>query len=322
MANPKFCIIPNKRTVTSRMKESGSYFLCPTNTVMTGRYHTGDENGQTQYEYATLKAVDENGNLVAGIITVEDVKWDTSIKESSGAGYNAPAGRVIVGRQHRGDSHALEYYNIPVSIINSFNTGDIHTNLRPRDDNSIGHDEVFLQPNDHTVGDMNPTGKVPVFTYSSNIVKGGQIRELREYWLFYGYDDVDRGLVQFSHQGDWERVTLEIYNNKIVAVRLDQHGDTKEYTLDTVEIIESNGVQTLKVYSARGAHATYEKVGKFDRAGVAHDFTGDGYQWEITRKVENLVDQPWKLYAGAWGEVGMTKYSTGPLGPWYKRMNI
>lgn len=50
------------------MKESGSYFLCPTNAVMTGRYHSGDENGQTQYEYATLKAVDEEGNAVAGTI--------------------------------------------------------------------------------------------------------------------------------------------------------------------------------------------------------------------------------------------------------------
>ena len=81
MANSKFYIIPDKRTVTSGMKESGSYFLCPSNTVMTGRYHKGYENGQTQYEYATLKAVDVNGNLVSGTITVEDVKWDSSIKE-------------------------------------------------------------------------------------------------------------------------------------------------------------------------------------------------------------------------------------------------
>ena len=68
MTGKKFYIVPNRRTVTSEMKESGSYFLCPTNAVMTGRYHSGDENGQTQYEYATLKAVDEEGNAVAGTI--------------------------------------------------------------------------------------------------------------------------------------------------------------------------------------------------------------------------------------------------------------
>lgn len=110
MANSKFYIVPDKRTVTLGMKESRSNFLCPTNTVMTGRYHKGDENGQTQYEYATLKAVDVNGNIVAGTITVEDVKWDSSIKESSGGGYDAPANRVIVGRKHDGDENGQTQY--------------------------------------------------------------------------------------------------------------------------------------------------------------------------------------------------------------------
>lgn len=55
MAN-KFYIVPNVRTKSSVIKESsGTEFLCPTNTVMTGRWHKGDENGQTQYEYATLR---------------------------------------------------------------------------------------------------------------------------------------------------------------------------------------------------------------------------------------------------------------------------
>lgn len=49
MANSKFYITTDKRTVTAGMKESSSYFLCPSNTVMTERYHKGDENGQTTY---------------------------------------------------------------------------------------------------------------------------------------------------------------------------------------------------------------------------------------------------------------------------------
>lgn len=122
MANSKFYIIPDKRTVTSGMKESGSYFLCPSNTVMTGRYHKGDENGQTQYEYATLKAVDVNGNLVSGTITVEDVKWDSSIKESSGNGYDAPANRVIVGRQHKGDENGQTQYATAIIKIDGKTT--------------------------------------------------------------------------------------------------------------------------------------------------------------------------------------------------------
>ena len=52
------------------MKESNSSFLCPTNCVITGRRHTGDENGQTTYEYSTLKAVDKDGNPVSGVIAL------------------------------------------------------------------------------------------------------------------------------------------------------------------------------------------------------------------------------------------------------------
>lgn len=447
MSNIKLNIIPNARTVTAAIKESESYFLCPANTVMTGRYHTGDENGQTRYEYATLKAVDENGIPVSGTITVEDVKWATSLKESSGNGYDAPANRVIVGRQHHGDengqtqyataiikfngdatyvenplsssaikessgiwfktnservligrhhsgdengntfyysgsvttqfnpeekirvivalhpdekyypmepldfikksrfrkhvsggsddgyskvkhafvngdSHAPEYYDIPVAVINTFYVGDFQKNLRPRDDNSLGSGEVFLQPDDHTVGDNNPTGRVPVFTHSSTYVKDGQTRERRELWMFYGYNSVESGVLRGEHQGDWERVTLDIYNYKIVGAWLDQHGNSNYYTANQLEITESNGVQTLKIYSAIGSHATYEGVGSFNKQLIADDHTGNGYQWEITQKTAKLNDQPWIYYAGAWGEVGITKHSTGPLGPWYKRMDF
>lgn len=119
MANSKFYIVADKRTITSEMKESESYFLCPSNTVMTGRYHKGDENGQTQYGYANLTAVDINGDIVAGTITVDDVKWDSSIKKSSGGGYDAPANRVIVGRKHNGDENGQTQYATAIIKIDS-----------------------------------------------------------------------------------------------------------------------------------------------------------------------------------------------------------
>lgn len=207
-------------------------------------------------------------------------------------------------------------------VINSFNTGSIQTNLRPRDENSIGHDEVFLQPDDHPTGIYDPTGNISVYTYSSFISEDGISKERREYWIFYGYNDVDTGLLRGSHQGDWERVTLKIANGKIEGAWLDQHGESVYYGADDLNVKEVNGVQILKVYSARGTHPIYNEVGQFDRESplISHDHTADGYQWEITKKTESLNSQPWILYAGAWGEVGMTKYSTGPLGPWYKVM--
>lgn len=96
----KYFIVPNVRTKSASIKESsGIEFLCPSNTVMTGRYHKGDENGQTQYEYANLKAVDEHGNIVQAKIEVTDIKWSAELKESSGSGFQAPANRVIHGIQ-------------------------------------------------------------------------------------------------------------------------------------------------------------------------------------------------------------------------------
>ena len=446
-------IVPDQRSVSATMKESSSSFMCPSGTVMTGRMHTGDENGNTQYEYATLKAINPKGEIVAGNITIEDIRWHSAIGESFGGGFDAPQNRVIIGRKHQGDEnaettyatgivkfnghlteikgytvsetrkesggwnwfrtannqvmtgrhhygdengntyycmgtiscdktekaedkfkiivslhpgegyypmnpsdfivlsrfrkhneggsddgynkstnrfennndHSAQYYNIPVNIINSYyvKNDPVHAlyNLRPRDKASIGNDEVFLEPDDNLRGDWDPNGRVPVFTYSSYYETTSGIKgEKREFWLFYGYDEVDQSVVQPSHQGDWERIILDIVNDKIQGAWLDQHGDSKYYSANELEISNSNGIQILRVYSAQYTHATYEKVGEFSRkAGFAKDVTSIGYQWEITQKVENLSEQPWYLYAGAWGEVGQMSESTGPLGPWYKR---
>jgi len=54
---------------------------------------------------------------------------------------------------------------------------------------------------------------------------------------------------------------------------------------------------------------------------IGTDETRDGgMEWVITQYVQELQDQPWKDYAGAWGEVGEFATTTGPLGPWYKKI--
>lgn len=113
----RILIIPDKRSVSTSMKESNSSFLCPSNCVITDRWHKGDENGQTQYEYATLKVVDENGQIQSGTITVEDVKWHESIKESSKS-FKAPSNRVIVGRKHSGDENGQTQYATAIVKFN------------------------------------------------------------------------------------------------------------------------------------------------------------------------------------------------------------
>lgn len=454
-------IVPSVRTESANMKENGSSFMCPSGTIMTGRTHTGDENGVTQYEYSTLKAINSQGEVIVGSITIEDIEWDVEFCESSGMGYDAPKNRVVVGRQHLGDengstkyatavvkfnghpteirnyavsetrkesggwnwfktseeqvltgrhhfgdengntyysvgiiscditkrpqdkfevvlalhpkdkwfpmtptdfitlsrfrrhnegssddgynkntkgfvngnSHGAEYYNILVNTINTYHlTGsDALYNLRPRDKNSIGNNEVFLQPDDNLNGNLNPDGTVPVFTYSSfyTDVNSGVKGERREFWVFYGYDEAGALGASFSHQGDWERIILDIVDGSIQGAWLSQHKDLIYYPAGQLEISKSNEIQTLKVYSAIGSHAHYNKVGEYPRYDIlgkviAKDYAKDGgYQWNITKNVLPLEQQEWKDYAGAWGEIGTGLQpwgdaTSGPLGPWYK----
>ena len=115
-------IIPNSRVMSEKYKENNHVFLCPAGTVMTGRLHTGDENGATYYQYSTLKAVGKAGNILNAIITIENVHWENYFSESSGEGYNAPADRVIVGREHIGDENGQTRYATAVVKYNGHTT--------------------------------------------------------------------------------------------------------------------------------------------------------------------------------------------------------
>lgn len=460
-------IIPSLRYQTTEVKESSHVFLCPENTVLTGRSHVGDENGDTQYEYATLKALDNLGRTIIGRITVEDVIWeefpnvdDNNFNESSGFGFDAKIDRVIVGRRHYGDengkteyatgvvkfnghithmenydiseariesggwnwfvcpdrtvvtgrhhqgdengytyycygqiftgarvteSHPIEiivalhsaetkypmnptdfiklsrfrknneggpdegynkithtfeennqhdpcYFNIPVSIINNYyvkDAGHMLKNKRPLDYN-LYQDSYFLQPFDNLCGDTYPNNRVSVYSHTTEYTLiDGREAEYIEYWMFYGHDDANK-TIDFSHQGDWERVIVRMVDNRIDRVWLSQHTSLAEYTInnDDLKIETVDGKQVLTIYSAIGSHALYPKAGDYDLSFGAKDHTNDlGYKWKITNNIKLLDSQPWKLFSGAWGEVGsynpITKSdTTGPLGPWYKRFDF
>lgn len=54
--NSKYLVIPNLRSKSSLIKESsGVEYLCPANTVLTGRWHKGDENGIVYNTLALVK---------------------------------------------------------------------------------------------------------------------------------------------------------------------------------------------------------------------------------------------------------------------------
>lgn len=107
----KIFLRPRDRQKTSYSKKaSQEYYLCSLNRVLTGRCHSGDENGKTWFEDAGLEAVDEAGNIVPGEISVTSVEWSEWSKESSGQGFDALNNRILVGREHKGDENGKTRY--------------------------------------------------------------------------------------------------------------------------------------------------------------------------------------------------------------------
>lgn len=304
-----------------------NWFVAPDNSVITGKHHYGDETGNTYYCYGHIRF----NNLAPilerlRVIVMMDpsdsyfpMRPDDFIKLSrfrrhveggSDDGYSKSRGCFVIGN----NDHTSEYYNIPVSVINSYHTTgeDFYFNLRPRDKNSVGKGEVFLEPDDNLRGDTEPTGRVPVYYYSESgitLQKGnnGQI----QLFVFFGFNEYEATEhVNWNHQGDWEEIRLSVNaEGRIEKAWLSQHGEMKQFESDKLDISYDGTVQVLKVYCHRGTHA-------FSNEGEK-----EGYPWIISRCALPLLNQPWQLYEGAWGEVGIyieginPAATTGPLGP-------
>ncbi len=127
-AQAMLIVIPKDRAEHSAGKESGvkkgdkgpNTFTCPRDTVMTGGRHKGDENEETWYECAALTL--DSGDASTASITVEDYAWSDEIEESQGKPFIAPHGRVLVGREHRGDENGKTRYQTAIVKVNQLAT--------------------------------------------------------------------------------------------------------------------------------------------------------------------------------------------------------
>lgn len=323
--------------ISPQQKESdGVWFHCDNNCVITGRHHYGDENGNTYYGMGTIHCQDRI--LSEEKITIHVVHDSTEkyfpmnpsdfIKLSRLRKHNGGGGKdfgynKVTKTFVKGDNKSPEYYDIPIEVVSTFrNVGkEKLLTLRPKDENSIGHDEVFLQPDDHLRGDINATWRVAVYKYIDSKYKF-------YYWMFWGYDFAENDVADIitlkgNHQGDWECLVVEMSElNKIKQVTLSCHDGSRTYQSDELNIRfdEKYEKEVLTVYCASGSHALYNKPGTYNRKIGKDSADGKGYDWVITNKVEILNNggNKWKYYAGAWGEVGNFPFTTGPLGPWYK----
>jgi hypothetical protein len=216
------------------------------------------------------------------------------------------------------NSRDAEYFDIPVSVINSF-TMENGRNRVPRHSNAGPRFNVFLQPEGRPTGNAAPEGQVPVF-WRVRSVSGGEITHLIEYWFFFAYND---GPLKFNHQGDWEGIHVGLRNGVPIFCSLTHHGAVTRVPYGELEKITRSGSERVVVFCAKGSHAFYKAPGDYPIRLGTSDSTGRGRSWDTSRKLLPLAEQPWKDYAGAWGEIGDPWWgsdTSGPLGPWWKEL--
>lgn len=159
-------------------------------------------------------------------------------------------------------------------------------------------------------------------------------RQYVAYWFFYPYDKFEiPDLPNQEHEGDWERVSIQLDSNDQLVQVFYYHHDNG--MLRSPESLEFEGTHPV-VYSARGSHGSYPNARDdyATKVPLLYDHTDRGPRWSTWNNLLKVESQLWYGFGGAWGEVGelpdhlpfpifnlLTGSDwTGPLGPSpYKR---
>ncbi|GGK16321.1 hypothetical protein GCM10011583_55280 [Streptomyces camponoticapitis] len=133
------------------------------------------------------------------------------------------------------------------------------------------------------------------------------------YWFFYGYNKLTVGN---RHEGDWERVAVQLRDGKPQAVTFAKHG-SDPCRVKWADLNQSDGHPT--VYSALGSHGSYPTAG-YHRVSVTFDRTSEGgAEWRTWDKVRPVEGEPWWGYGGWWGAQEHVDGFNGPMGPYPNR---
>jgi hypothetical protein len=140
-----------------------------------------------------------------------------------------------------------------------------------------------------------------------------------QYWLYYGYQDQDRGIVRTGrHAGDWELVQYRVSaaGRGLEAVYA-QHSGAERCGFGAVSRRGGRPV----VYAAHGSHASYLQAGTRDRMWPDPNDEADGRGLVVRpRLVPITADSPaWMRYAQPWGPSRAHRLNPAeqdsPLGP-------
>ena len=125
--------------------------------------------------------------------------------------------------------------------------------------------------------------------------------EWLQYWLFYAYQDQDRGIVRTGrHEGDWELVQFRVTDaGRPVEAVYAQHSGAERCGADAVELRGGRPI----VYAAHGSHASYLHAGTRDRTWPDPNDEADG-RGRVIRppaRRDHARLPRWMRYAEPWG---------------------
>ena len=222
-------------------------------------------------------------------------------------------------------------FGVPVELLAGseelHGPDDASWSRRPHDVSPAPDGEQYAleHPDEKPTTSFDPDRPPPCYYF----VQPWKGHTLVSYWFFFGFSQF---LAWIAHQGDWEHASLVVRNDGTVASGFFAVHEGKYYVRQD-KLSGQDG--RLRIYSAKGRHATWWKEGNHTvgltflqprrriadlEEAVFQDETAAGPAWDLRRNLRPLAQQPWRRFGGAWGKVGDAPHATGPLGPWFKRL--
>lgn len=96
-------------------ESDGTAFSCPTNQVVSLRFHVNGADGDTQYRCQSLE-LRRSGDDRVRPVTTKNATWSSGVRESDSE-YTCPTDTVMVGRQHTGNEHGTTKYQCAAPFV-------------------------------------------------------------------------------------------------------------------------------------------------------------------------------------------------------------
>jgi hypothetical protein len=122
-----------------------------------------------------------------------------------------------------------------------------------------------------------------------------------QYWLFYAYQDQDRGIVRTGrHVADWETVQYRVdARGRLLEAVYAQHSGAERCGAPAVQLRSGHPI----VYAAHGSHASYFRAGTRDRTWPDPNDEADGRGPVVHPRLVTITrtSPSWMTRAGPWG---------------------